>query len=230
MHPVIRIVTCLSLIGVIVSSAQTLLWVCTILLLAAVLLLNKLECLRSTLLIAWRLKWLFLSIMVFYLWWTPGEPVLVTRNGLAQFIPSQQGFTLGLHRIAVLGLIILSVQFLVAGMNQNSLLQAINWLLHPVKKSGISTDTFSVRCVLTIEALQQLRAAVTDALGQVSEKGRLNRAIAVLTDVYQFASRRESTDTHDVITIELLSAPPVLQWGIPVLILIAPLLARLQGW
>lgn len=228
MHPVIRIVTCICLIGVIVRAQQPLL-LSTFLVLLVSALLTRRNALSATLVIAWRLKWLFLSILLLYLWMTPGEPIISIGTNDANWLPSKQGMVLATQRIVVLLLIILCVQLLILGVNRDQLVAAITWLLYPLSRAGFPTQSFAVRCALTVHELQHIRESIGQTLGSTTAESRIARAVSVIAFSYRNALDVNSQNESITVSVDSLERPSLLQWVIPLAVLGLAYLAGMTG-
>jgi len=168
-----------------------------------------------------RLRWLFLSILIVYLFFTPG--VLLIPDVL--WGPTREGLLQGLARIAVLVLIVAAVNVLIGSTGQGEFLSAVSWCLRPLSWCGLSHERLALRISLTLEAVGVLRQryqheARGDApTGQAEAfeprlmaiAGTAHRLFArVIEDAEQARTRRIALpeETH----------PPLWQWLIPLLL------------
>ncbi len=103
-----------------------------------------------------RARWLFLSIVVLYLWFTPGRWVW---PGLQDFSPTWAGVALGSHRVLALALMIATAQLLLACTPRDQLLAGLCWLLAPLRGLGFPVTHFAVRTVLAAEYVAVLQSA-----------------------------------------------------------------------
>lgn len=175
-----------------------------------------------------RLRWLFLSILIVYLFFTPG--VLLWPDVL--WSPTEEGLLQGLARIAVLVLIVAAVNVLIATTEQADFLSAVSWCLWPLSWLGVSHERLALRISLTLTAVGVLRKtyrhetrdepvsenAVAESTGPKSFNPRLmtiaktaHRLFAKVIDDAQHASLPE-------ISLPEESRPPLVQWIIPVLL------------
>jgi len=102
-----------------------------------------------------RLRWLFLSILVVYLFFTPG--ILLLPDVL--WGPTQEGLIQGLVRIVVLVLIVAAVNVLIGSTGQAEFLSAVSWCLQPLSWLGLSHERLAVRISLTLATVGVLRTA-----------------------------------------------------------------------
>lgn len=226
MHPVIRIVTCISFIFTIASATWPVLVFFSLVVLGFSLVVDR-EAISKTIRMAWRLKWLMLSILVLYLWWTPGQPLSILGWHMdSAWWPSSEGFILAAHRVGVLLLIIFSVQLLLIRSSINELIAALDWLVTPLRWFGITTAGFALRCALTIKELPGIRQTVRESM-QASNQGRpFARMVTFLTVVYD-KSVTGRTGQPESIEVPHIEPPGLAQWLLPVAILLVPVLMNM---
>ncbi len=210
-HPAVKIVSfivfsiCLSLGGGTVLGAAFFLFIATYLVAGR-------DSLKGALVMLLRIRWLFLSIFIVYLSFTPGEPLWVSSI----WLPSVEGIAQGAYRVAVLVLVILAARMLMNTISQNGLIGALYWLLEPFKAMGNFRLTFVVRLVLTIEYVDRVQSLL------VSERERISsRNTSVVTkwgdyffNVFERLVSKEGSGTEWQ-ELPLLDAPPLKQWCIP---------------
>lgn len=176
-----------------------------------------------------RLRWLFLSILVVYLFFTPG--VLLLPDVL--WGPTQEGLLQGLFRVAVLVLIVAAVNVLIGSTGQTEFLSAVSWCLQPLSWLGLSHERLAVRISLTLAAVGVLRAAcqheACDETSEVvvaksAESPPSESGLMVIAKTAHHLFARVIDDAAQVslqaITLPEQSRPPLLQWSIPVLLAI----------
>jgi energy-coupling factor transport system permease protein len=223
MHPVIRIVTCISFIIMIASATWPVLMIFAVSILALSLIISK-EVVSKTLRLAWRLKWLMISIAVLYLWWTPGEPLSILGWHIDnQWWPTYQGLLHAVHRIGILLLIILSVQLMMMRSREDELVAAIDWLATPLRWLGITTGSFALRCALTMKALQGVEHTVRSSLETPFTGKRFTRIVNVMAAVYGKAAYDRS---EQIIALDIphIKRPALVQWIYPAVIILMPIL------
>ncbi|NIR59267.1 MAG: hypothetical protein GWO02_06965 [Gammaproteobacteria bacterium] len=101
-----------------------------------------------------RLRWLALSLLVVYLWFTPG-PALAPALG--PWSPTWPGLAEGLARCATLVLIVLGVRLLFATTSREQLLAGLYGLARILRPLGVDPERVAVRVTLTLEAVPRLR-------------------------------------------------------------------------
>lgn len=236
MHPVIRIVTFIVFsLGVVFGNVQHLL-------LALLLLVTGYAVWHPHLLpMNWRMlrrmRWLFLSILVIYLWFTPGELLFPV---IGSWSPSWEGLRLGSYRIFTLVFIVFAVNLMIRSIERDELIGGILWLLHPLHFIGLPNERLAVRIALTFDVVQEVQgmygapnndqnASKKDPDQQniqpVQAKSLVTKIRARLWSIGASAvqlfeniiQRAENTPCHDVVINEE-GAPPHYQWVYPMVL------------
>ncbi len=188
-----------------------------------------------------RLRWLFLSILVVYLFFTPG--ILLLPDVL--WGPTQEGLTQGLLRIAVLVLIVATVNILIGSTEQAEFLSAVSWCLQPLSWLGLSHERLAVRISLTLAAVGVLRTAcqhetrsetpdvvvtkLAEPLSSESPSPEPKLMAIAKTAHHLFAKVIDDAEQASLqsITLPEQSRPPLVQWVIPVLLVILLLAVKI---
>ncbi len=188
-----------------------------------------------------RLRWLFLSILVVYLFFTPG--ILLLPDVL--WGPTQEGLTQGLLRIAVLVLIVAAVNVLIGSTGQAEFLSAVSWCLQPLSWLGLSHERLAVRISLTLAAVGVLRTACqhetrdetsevivtkpVESLSSESPSPEPKLMAIAKTAHHLFAKVIDDAKQASLqsITLPEQSRPPLVQWAIPVLLAILLLAVKI---
>lgn len=179
-----------------------------------------------------RLRWLFLSILVVYLFFTPG--ILLLPDVL--WGPTQEGLVQGLLRIAVLVLIVAAVNVLIGSTGQAEFLSAVSWCLQPLSWLGLSHERLAVRISLTLATVGVLRAAYQHEVREETSEAVAAKSVAPLASEAEpsepklmaiaktahrlFAKVIDDAEQASLqaITLPEQSRPPLVQWAIPVLL------------
>jgi energy-coupling factor transport system permease protein len=233
MHPVIKI---LSLIILSVFSTQGG-W-STLLLTGAVVLpfyFNKPALWNSAGSMIWRLKWLFLSILLIYVFFTPK-----VSASLTQLNPYVYMLLPGIFRVLVLINLILAVNLLIKTTHKDELLTALLWIFYPLRLLHIDIDRFLLRAVLTIEYIEILNLKLTkmkerikpvDQSGHWLKKKRsaffhqLNGSITILQELFAEVSKPAEKEY----LIDTIEQPGLRQWSILLGLLLFFSFASCQG-
>ena len=174
-----------------------------------------------------RMRWFLLSIIVIYLWMTPGQPVIATSATL-WWMPTIEGLMMASQRIAALLLMVVAVHWLMWATPRDQLVSALYWLAAPLAWIGFPRQRFAVRLVLVLEAVTVMQVLVGERVkGASIKKGDINayanKASALVADV---VNRGEQTSCH-VVEIDVEDLPDIQQWAWPVAITVLMLLLDL---
>lgn len=155
MHPAVRIIS-LVIVSIFLTQGG---WF-TLLITGAILLpfyIVHRDLWSSAIQMLFRLKWFFISILLIYYFYTPDvpQPTQTTISQLSgPIIP-------GLFRIAVLIIILFSVNLLIKTTSKEEILSALLWLFSPLNYFSVKTERISLRAVLTFEYIEVLSQRLT---------------------------------------------------------------------
>ncbi|WP_455203617.1 hypothetical protein [Kaarinaea lacus] len=228
MHPSIRIVTFLSF-GIFVAFGGFLELLFGFLLVLCFYIVAHAHLLKANWHMLKRMRWLFLSMVIIYLWFTPGEALL---SQWPQISPTLEGIKLALLRVGSLVLIVLAVNVLIKAVPHEKTMAGLLWLLTPMRWLGLSQERLALRLTLTftlIEEVQYVQQLVKKSssssvsMGLTQTDGfvaRVSRRINAIGDYAAtlFNAVLNQAQTTPVQTIALQSdcqAPPLLQWLVP---------------
>jgi len=228
MHPVIRIVSFVVMTGFLAQGRLA-----AVLVACAVLLALSLHLDGAAWQGAWRLlrrmRWLFLSIAVIYLWLTPGTPLIRGFPSFAEWLPTVEGLWQGLLRSTSLALMVTAASVLLAVTPRDEILSALHWMLSPLKLVRFPHERFAVRAALCLEAVTQVQAHVRSALVAAgNDNGPLARIGNVAGAVFTTVTGEADCAACEPITLERRPPPPLIQWGLP-LLLAAMMMVSLQS-
>ena len=194
---------------------------------------DRLRCLVLSLRILKRMRWLFLSILLIYFWFTPGRPVFSPLS--VPWTPTVEGVQIGLMRVLSLLLIVLTVNYLLSRVPRTQLISSILWILYPLRHIGLPYQRIAVRSALTLELLGEVQTELLESVAEqrknkaVDARAKPNREssslLAKLNAIGVSASQIITAvllkaDQMPVQTLEIprRSRPPYVQWIYPVLI------------
>ncbi len=161
-----------------------------------------------------RMRWLFLSILVLYIAFTPGQPLFDLP-----WAPSVNGLAQGAVRVTALLLLMTTANLLVTVTPRPMLLEALYWLARPFTWLGLSRERFAVRVTLVLEALAGIQELIDEAMASVpATDNRIARIAGVMTASFQAALTRADAAALDPIEFHPSGAPPLYQWLLPVLL------------
>ncbi len=173
-------------------------------------------CLRATRKLLRRMRWFFLSILILYFWFTPGQ-VVETTSFFASWLPTMEGLEEGLLRVGALVTIILAVSLLLQTTNRDQLLGAIYWLVGPLAFFGVSRERVSVRMTLALEGVAQAQAAISEARQNTAKQvvNVTTRFGAITGELLCQVIERAERTPPGTITLLDEKAPPLYQWLYP---------------
>jgi len=208
MHPSIRILCCV-IFTILVSQANWLQLGLFSILLSALVIIIGMSSIVSSLAMLKRLRWLFLSILVFSLWFTPGTPLL---DEYSQWSPSMEGLEFGLLRLLVLTEIVIAVNLMLLTTETSRLTSSLQWLLQPLSLAGLNTGRFALRTTLTLSLVKNPAVDMKGLVADTKEMPAFKRMINVVTEAYKRSVSDNNTGVDKVLVIEKSTTPGVFQW------------------
>lgn len=231
MHPVIRIVTFLVFTLFVAFGGYPQLVFSLAVLVMFYLLVQSVPSLWSS---SWqmlrRMRWLFLSMLIIYLWFTPGRFILPF---VGDYSPTWQGLLIAGYRIGSLVVIVVAVNIIIKSTPKELITGALLWLLTPLRVVGLPHERLAVRIVLTFNMISEIqyeydllkRAKGRNESGEESEQSDSNGFLHRLDKLAQtgamlFTNVVEKAQQGGEQGIEMPreSAPPTVQWGWPILL------------
>ena len=155
-----------------------------------------------------RLRWLFLSIILLYGWFTPGRELLPVAG---MFSPSLEGLLEGLVRAAVLVIVVGAVVWLLTRSTREELVAGLLWLTAPLARAGFPSERFAVRLALTLETVPRLQPMVAEARAATGDAGHASwpgQASALLERVVERAREAPLSPLE----IRMPGRPPWRHW------------------
>ncbi len=211
MHPVIRISSFLVAAAFLASGELSAMLVVAAGL-VAVLIRLPVASWRTPLALLRRLRWLLISLLVVYGWFTPGTALW---PALGAATPTQEGLSEGLLRGGALLLIALAAQLLMLATSRPQLLAALYWLARPLRMIGVSRERLAIRLALTLEAVPKLSAVMTPALYQRLEGNAATRFGQIAARAFRGALDQAAHQGGNAIDIVTALRPPLYQWLYP---------------
>lgn len=177
-----------------------------------------------------RMKWLFLSLLVVYLWFTPGSPIISYIAGAS---PTWQGLQLGGLKIGSLIIIVLAVNLLVRPTSKEALISGLLWWMSPLRWFGVPYERFAVRIVLTFNMIAEmqyeyelLRRSGENAENRISKVNDSSRFLWRLDYIGQtgaslikFVLDKAEAAATPSIELPEEAGPPLHQWLLPIALL-----------
>jgi hypothetical protein len=219
MHPVIRVISLIVLgSAMALSQGRAVLFAASLVL--ALYVATSTTHLAPALKMLRRMRWLFISIVGFYFWFTPGEPLW---GSASNWLPSVEGLQLGSARIAALVTLVLAVNLLLQTTPRDAMVNAVLWLTQPLRWIGFAHERLAVRLTLVFEAVrevQSLYAAVPTSVERRTPLARFGDRVATLFE--QTLQRADAQELH-ALHVDISASPPWYQWLYPLFMTIAML-------
>lgn len=160
-----------------------------------------------------RMRWLLLSLLVLYGWYTPGQPLLPAWGSWS---PTLLGLETALLRCTALMLMGAAVALLLATTPLPSMVAGLLWLTAPLRWLGFPYQRFALRVALTLQAVTELRAQSSEV--SALSGSRLWRISETLSARYESVVRDAALQPEQTISVALCGAPAWYHWLFPVLV------------
>jgi len=118
---------------------------------------------RQVVLLARRLRWFFLSIIILYFWFYPGT---VLFPFMGRFSPAIEGVNEAGLRITSLLIIISYSVFLLKLTPRGEIISAIQFILSPLTYLGIDTNRFALRLGLVLSIVPDMNVEQSPPVGK----------------------------------------------------------------
>jgi len=157
---------------------------------------------RQVILLARKLRWFFLSIVILYFWFYPGTDLLPI---LGRFSPSVEGVNQAALRISSLLVVISYSGFLLLLTPRDDLVSGIQFLLSPLRLIGIDSQRFALRLGLVLSIVPQM----SEQQHLPGEKKKIKN-ISILIDraADMIKSASEQTNNYDLNDTVIIKQPP----------------------
>ncbi len=162
-----------------------------------------------------RMRWLFLSLVVIYFWFTPGEPLLLSSPALSPWLPTLEGIEEGTIRILSLIALVLAVNLLLQTTSREQLLSAIHWLARPLWLLGVSHDRLAVRMALVLDAVPKVQALSTQAVTSTPQSRTVDRIGDAAAALYRQVLARADDEICHTVEMPANGRPAAVQWLYP---------------
>lgn len=213
MHPVIRIVCFLVFIAALARAGLAEYLSAAGVLLLAYLVSAQADFSRALRMLL-RLRWLFLSIGLIYLAFTPGRPL-----GNLAWAPSAAGLRGAAGAVFNLVLVVSAVNLLLNVTTRTQLLAALRKVLAPAKFLGLPVDALALRLLLVFDSLPRVEDIVRERLKTLrAQSGGLSRYGDTLAALFSDVVRRADEFPLRGVRLEPLAAVRYRQWMYPLLL------------
>lgn len=213
MHPLIRLV-CFIIFAAFVSLGQYAVLILGGVLLLLIWLVSKQGPSSKAWRMLKRMKVFYFSILLIYLWFTPGEIIF---SLFENWSPTYEGLFQALERILALCLLVFAVETLLRLTPRHLLLTGLYYLATPLVLLGLNRDQFIVRVILTLDLVSSDHESKPKD-SQQGFKPYLNNVTQRLADkITDTIHMKASTEP---MTFELQAPPNMTQWMWPLCLLI----------
>lgn len=157
-----------------------------------------------------RMRWLFISIVVFYFFFTPGHPVAGVDSSWA---PTHEGLTLGALRLAALVTLVLAVNLLLQTTPRDALLAGLLWCLRPLRVFGLPHDRLVVRLTLVLHAVPHVQELYGSAAPvEAGLRARVATFGARMAELFERVIVQAEREPDEVIVINDAGPPRGMHW------------------
>ena len=164
-----------------------------------------------------KLRWFLLTMIILYGWMIPGDPIFTVFP--AMLMPTTEGVSTGVTRLSVLLLLMACIAYLMSRTSTTELIDGVYACLAPFQFMGISRKKLTVRLVLAMELVQQVRPILEEVKKEYPERTHLRDVPQILERAFEaIVHRMDSAPLHPI-DITLEGTTPIWQWLIPVGIL-----------
>ncbi|MDX2477872.1 MAG: hypothetical protein QNL05_10975 [Gammaproteobacteria bacterium] len=171
---------------------------------------------RQAILLAKRLRWFFLSILILYLWFYPGSELIPM---MGRFSPSVEGINEAVLRITSLLLVISYSVFLVQLTPRDDIICGIQFILSPLSYLRIDTSRFALRLGLVLSIVPKMMEGEA-----FSKDGKGIKSISTVIDQAALMVKQADEKTNDFDLTEVaaceLGRPGVMDVFVPLSLLI----------
>jgi len=170
----------------------------------------------------WRMKWLWLSLLILYGWFIPGSPVFFSDIIPLGLIPSSEGLIIGALRGLVLLNIICAVVLLIKTTSKEALISSIMWFITPFKWLKIDTGVFAARLVLTMDSVTGTETDIRESLQEQTQPvSYLQRGINAIATLLIKVEQQAQDSPTTTIVLPQADMPKLTQWLIPIALFVA---------
>lgn len=160
-----------------------------------------------------RMRWLFVSLAVIYLWFTPGDPLFPVLGAVS---PTAEGVRAGALRVGLLVVLVTAVNLLLQSTSREQLLVGLYWLARPLQWLGFSRERLAVRMVLVLETVPHLQSMLQGRKPDLRGKSAVHLVGETAARYFETALEKAACAPCGMIEIPEGCRPPIYQWLYPV--------------
>jgi energy-coupling factor transporter transmembrane protein EcfT len=188
------------------------------------------------------MRWLFLSMLIIYFWFTPGQSIFAI---MVDYSPTWQGIQMAGYRIGSLVVIVVAVNIVIKSTPKELITSGLLWLLAPLRYVGLPHERLAVRIVLTFNMISEIQyeydllkrskginegyrvdkstGKSEDNTGKEKQEGggflqRLDRLGELGANLFTNVVDKAQHSADQSIDLPGDSAPPLSQWGLPLVL------------
>src|SRR3569832_1935972 len=164
-----------------------------------------------------RMRWLWLSLVVIYFWFTPGVAVVPVPDTWAAWVPTAEGLAQNTLRIATHTKKKKTAGLLLHLTSREQLFAALHWLTAPLGLFGVTHKRVAVRVALTLAAVAEVRSEVQEKPSREERPHtRWTRWGDRVASLFRTVVSRAETASCDEMELSPRPAPPLRQWLWPI--------------
>lgn len=166
---------------------------------------------KQIILLARRLRWFFLSILILYFWFYPGTELIPL---MGRFSPAIEGINEAVLRITSLLVVISYSVFLLQLTPRDEIISGIQFLLSPLAYLGIDSDRFALRLGLVLSIVPKLTYA------KPLSENRKNMSAVIDQAAVMVKEADEQTYEYDYneVFVDKMSRAGVLDFIVPLML------------
>lgn len=213
MHPVIRIVL-LIVLGGVLAPGQPHVVIASAAAVISLYVVTGTSHWRPAWQLLRRMRWLFISIIGFYLWLTPGQPLW---DSASAWVPTVQGLFEGSTRILALVTLALAVNVLLQTTSRDALVGAVLWLARPLRWVGVAPERLAVRLALVFEVVGNVQVFYATQKSGVDGRAAPVRIADAFVALFVKTLQHADAQALREVQIAEVTHPPWYQWMYPLL-------------
>lgn len=157
----------------------------------------------------WRLRLFYLSLVILYAWFSPGDPLFPALGALS---PSLSGLATAGRYIAMLVVIVTLVQLLMACCRREELVAALRWWLRPCRFLGLDPDRVALRLMLVAQVLPRLRELASNVSGAQQQGRGVSALVSRASSVFERTLDEAERATPPSLAVPRLPPPSTREW------------------
>lgn len=167
-------------------------------------------------LLAKRLRWFFLSILILYFWFYPGTELIPM---MGRYSPAIEGINQAILRVTSLLIVISYSVFLVQLTSRDDIISGIQFILSPLTYLGIDSSRFALRLGLVLSIVPKMMANQPSSTNQKMPRN-MSAALDKAAGLVKQAD--EQTDDYDLnaVVVEKLTRPGFIDILVPLTLLL----------